>query len=120
MKKKLFLISIVASSFCSLIFSSIDEYFAHDNLSSPSNYGNTGLLEIPNARFMEQASLRFNFSSSFPNEFTVLTATPFSWLEASYRYVEVKNRKYGPATYSKNQSFKDKAFDLKVRLLNEK
>jgi hypothetical protein len=119
-KKKLFLISIVASSFCSLIFSSIDEYFAHDNLSSPSNYGNTGLLEIPNARFMEQASLRFNFSSSFPNEFTVLTATPFSWLEASYRYVEVKNRKYGPATYSKNQSFKDKAFDLKVRLLNEK
>ena len=89
-------------------------------LSSPSNYGNTGLLEIPNARFMEQASLRFNFSSSFPNEFTTLTATPFPWLEASYRYVEVKNRKYGPATYSKNQSFKDKAFDIKIRLLNEK
>ena len=121
MEKRLFLIiGIVASSFCSLIFSSIDDYFPHKTLSSPSNYGNTGLLEIPNARFMEQASLRFNFSSSFPNEFTTLTATPFSWMEATYRYVEVKNQNYGPASYSRNQSFKDKAFDVKIKLLDEK
>jgi hypothetical protein len=119
-EKRLFLISIVISSFCSLIFSSIDDYFPQNTLSSPSNYGNTGLLEIPNARFMEQASLRFNFSSSFPNEFTTITASPFTWMEASYRYVEVKNQKYGPSSYSKNQSYKDKAFDLKVRLLNER
>ena len=121
MEKKLFLIiAIVASSFCSLIFSSIDDYFPQNTLSSPSNYGNTGLLEIPNARFLEQASLRFNFSSSFPNEFTTLTGTPFPWLEATYRYVEIKNWKYGYASYSGNQSFKDKSFDLKIRLLSEK
>ena len=119
-KKFFFIIAIIASSFCSLIFSSIDDYFPHKTLSSPSNYGNTGLLEIPNARFMEQASLRFSFSGSFPNEFTTITATPFPWFESSYRYVEVKNRKYGPASYSRNQSFKDKAFDIKIRLLNEK
>ena len=121
MEKKLFLIiAIVASSFCSLIFSSIDDYFPQNTLSSPSNYGNTGLLETPNARFMGQASLRFNFSSSFPNEFTTLTATPFPWLEATYRYVEIKNWKYGYASYSGNQSYKDKSFDLKIRLLSEK
>ncbi|MDC0075968.1 YjbH domain-containing protein [Gammaproteobacteria bacterium] len=121
MEKKLFLIiAFVASSFCSLIFSSIDDYFPIDNLSSPSNYGNTGLLEIPNARFMDQASLRFSFSGSFPNEFTALTATPFSWLEATYRYVEIKNQPYGPSSYSGNQSYKDKSFDLKIKLLNEK
>jgi hypothetical protein len=119
-KKLLLIIAIVASSFCSLIFSSIDDYFPIDTLSSPSNYGNTGLLEIPNARFMEQASLRFNFSSSFPNEFTTLTATPFSWLEATYRYTEIKNQLYGPFAYSGNQSLKDKGFDLKVKLLNER
>ena len=118
MEKKLFL--IIASFFCSLIFSSIDDYFPQNTLSSPSNYGNTGLLETPNARFMGQASLRFNFSGSFPNEFTTITATPFSWLEATYRYVEVKNWKYGYASYSGNQSYKDKSFDLKIRLLSEK
>ena len=121
MKKKLFLIiGIVASSFCPYLFASIEDYFPIKTLSSPSNYGNTGLLETPNARFMEQASLRLNFSGSFPNEFTALTASPFPWLEASYRYVEVKNKKYGPVAYSGNQSRKDKAFDLKIKLLNER
>ena len=79
MEKKFFLIvGIVASSFSSPIFSSIDDYFPQKTLSSPSNYGITGLLETPNARFMGQASLMFTFSSSFPNEFTTITATPFS------------------------------------------
>ena len=48
-------------------------------------------MEIPNARFMEEASLRLNFSSSYPYEYTSLTATPFSWMEATYRYTELKN-----------------------------
>ena len=53
---------------------------------------------MPNARMMSEAQLRFNFSASFPNEFTSLTASPFNWLEATYRYTEIKNVKYGPAT----------------------
>ena len=101
------------------IFSSLDDYYIHTIDSNPSNIGLTGLLEIPNARFMQPASLRFNFSSSFPNEFTSVTATPFSWMEASYRYTEVKNKRYGPSSYSGNQSWKDKAFDLKIKLMNE-
>jgi hypothetical protein len=120
-EKRLFLIvGILVSFFCSSLFASIEDYFPHKTLSSPSNYGNTGLLEIPNARFMEQASLRFSFSSSFPHEFTALTATPFSWLETTYRYAEIKNASYGPFAYSGNQSLKDKGFDLKVKLLNER
>ena len=74
-------------------------------------------METPNARFMGEASLRLNFTSSFPNEYTSLTGTPFSWFEATYRYAEVKNKLYGPAAYSGNQSYKDKGFDLKFRLL---
>ena len=76
-------------------------------------------MEIPNARFMEEASLRLNFSSSYPYEYTSLTATPFSWMEATYRYTELKNVLYGPAIYSGNQSLKDKGFDLKFRLIRE-
>jgi len=114
-----FLVGILGSLFGLPLLASIEDYFPIKTLSSPSNYGNTGLLETPNARFMDEASLRLNFSSSFPNEFTTLTASPFPWVEATYRYTEIKNKKYGPAAYSGNQSWKDKAFDLKIKLLNE-
>ena len=74
---------------------------------------------MPNARMMPEASLRFNFSSSFPNEFTSLTASPFTWLEATYRYTEIKDLKYGPSRYSGNQTLKDKGFDIKTRIREE-
>ena len=98
---------------------SIDDYFLYKVLPSNSNYGNTGILEIPNARFMTPASLRMGISASYPNEYTYLTATPFPWLEATYRYAEIKNKKYGPVTYSGNQSLKDKGFDIKIGLSEE-
>ena len=109
----------ICLSFSQASFSNIEEYFRYSVSPDASNYGNTGLLETPTARFMEEASLRFNFSSSFPNEYTSLTASPFRWLEATYRYAEIKNQKYGPSGYSGNQSLKDKGFDIKVRLKEE-
>jgi hypothetical protein len=114
-----FIVCSLASFLCLPLFASIEDYFPLKTLSSPSNYGNTGLLETPNARFMDEASMRLNFSGSFPNEYTSLTASPFPWLETTYRYTEIKNKLYGPVSYSGNQSWKDKAFDLKIKLLNE-
>ena len=112
---KLFLIIF----WTNFIYPDIDDYFSNPVSPSASNYGNTGILELPSARFMSPASLRFNFSGSFPNEYTALSATPFSWLEATYRYTELKNLKYGPYNYSGNQSLKDKGFDLKFQMLEE-
>lgn len=94
-------------------------YFPYEVGSTASNYGHTGLMVIPNARFMKEASLLFNFSGSHPNEYTSITASPFSWMEATYRYTEIKNRKYGPSRYSGNQTLKDKGFDLKIKLFSE-
>lgn len=105
--------------FSSALSTAISDYYPHKSLNSPSNLGETGLMELPSAKFMEPASLRLNFSASFPNEYTGLTASPFSWMEASYRYAEIKNKLYGPAAYSGNQSWKDKGFDLKIKLLNQ-
>jgi hypothetical protein len=68
---------------------------------------------------MPEAVMRFNFSSSYPHEFTSLTASPFNWLEATYRYTEIKNKNYGPASYSGNQSLKDKGFDVKAQIFRE-
>ena len=93
---------------CLPIPAAIEDYYPQSTLNSPSNFGETGLMELPNGKFMEEASLRLNFTTSFPNEYTGLTGTPFSWLEATYRYAEIKNKLYGPAAYSGNQSWKDK------------
>ncbi len=105
--------------FSPIFLASIEDYYLYKVNPGPSNYGNTGILETPNARFMEEGSMRFNFSASFPNEYTGLTASPFKWLEATYRYSEIKNQLYGPSAYSGNQSFKDKGFDIKFLLKNE-
>jgi hypothetical protein len=106
-------------SFCSPLIGDIDDYFKQKISPSSSNYGLSGIFEIPTARFMSEGSLRFSFSSSFPYEYTSLNASPFSWLEANYRYAEIKNKLYGPSFYSGNQSLKDKGFDLKVGILKE-
>jgi len=116
--KRLLFISLVITSFN--VKTSIDDYFEKKVHPNSSNYGLTGILELPNARFMQEASLRFSFSSSFPNEYTSITGSPFNWFEANYRYAEVKNLNYGPSFYSGNQSWKDKGFDVKFRLLSEK
>ena len=102
-----------------LVYASIEDYYPYKVLPSASNYGNTGIIEMPNARLMPEAQLRFSFSSSYPHEFTSLTASPFSWLEATYRYTELKNKRYGPASYSGNQTLKDKGFDLKALIRRE-
>ena len=101
------------------VFSNIDYYYPYVVSSSASNYGNTGLMELPNARLSDPATLRFNYSSSFPFEFTSVTATPYEWLEATYRYTEIENVLYGPSGYSGNQSLKDKGFDVKFRVFKE-
>ena len=110
-------------SFCLLVsyltVASIDDYYPYKVLPSASNYGNTGILEMPNARMMPEGQMRWNFSASFPNEFTTLTASPFEWFEATYRYTEIKNRKYGPSGYSGNQTLKDKGFDIKALIKKE-
>ena len=97
---------------------SIDDYFP-ENLPTSSKYGNTGLIELPTARFMEEGTLKFGISSSYPNEFTFMSSSPFSWLEATYRYSEIKNQLYGPSYFSGNQSWKDKGFDIKFLLFKE-
>ena len=100
------------------VHTSIEEYFPQNN-STSSKYGNTGLIEIPTARFMEEGTLKFGISSSYPNEFTYMSASPFRWLEATYRYSEIKDKLYGPSFFSGNQTWKDKGFDIKFLLVNE-
>ena len=112
-------LSLVLSIYSLSTLGSIDDYFPSQPIPSSSNVGETGLLVMPNARFMEEGVLKIGISASFPQEFTSIVASPFSWMEATYRYTEIENLFYGPFSYSGNQSYKDKGFDVKFRLINE-
>ena len=116
LKSLLFLLFLL---FNSQINASLEDYYPYQLGPTSSNYGYTGLLEMPSARFMGEGGLKFGISASYPNEYTFIVASPFPWLEAGYRYAEVKTEKYGPIEYSGNQTLKDKGFDIKIRILEE-
>lgn len=115
---KFFLYALVII-FTSNFYSSIDEYLPLNTGYSSSNFGGTGLIVAPSARLQEEGTLKFGLSSFYPFEVTAIAATPFPWMEAVFRYTEIKNEKYGPASYSGNQTNKDKGFDFKFRLKEE-
>ena len=98
---------------------SIYDYYPKKLEPSSTSYGITGVIQMPNARLMKEGSMKIGYSSSYPYEYTYISATPFSWMEAVYKYTEFKNRLYGPKSYSGNQTLKDKGFDLKINLLKE-
>jgi len=116
---KLILLSLICLPISFEVRTSIEDYYPKKLEPTYSNYGITGILEMPNARFMAEGSMRIGFSSSYPFEYTYISATPFSWFEASYKYTEEKNALYGPFAYSGNQTLKDKGFDIKIKLLEE-
>ena len=113
----LLVFSLIVSN---ILLADLDDYLPKDPGPTSSNYGETGLFEIPTARMMPEGSLKIGLNSSYPYEMTVIGATPFSWLEATYRYTEIKNELYSPfPSFSGNQTFKDKSFDFKFRLMEE-
>lgn len=83
-----------------------------------SDWGGIGLLQTPTARFAESGFGSISFSRTTPYTRANIMLTPFDWLEAGFRYVDVSNRLYGP-DIAGNQSFKDKSIDVKFRLLPE-
>ena len=85
----------------------------------PGDFGGVGLLQMPSARMAEAGEFSLYYSRVSPYNRFGFTLQPFDWLEGTFRYTDVSNRRYGPEALSGDQNFKDKAFDLKLRLLEE-
>jgi hypothetical protein len=86
-----------------------------------SNYGTLGIINAPSARFHEAGTLGYNWSHNQPYLRGSLIAYPFDWFEASYQYTDINNYLYSPyKEFSGGQSFKDKSFDAKFRILQER
>lgn len=84
-----------------------------------SEWGGIGLLQTPTARMAEDGEISFTASHNSPYSRYNLTLQPFSWLEGSFRYINVSNLRYGEASLSGDQNYKDKSIDFKVRFWRE-
>jgi len=84
-----------------------------------SDFGGAGLLQTPTARMNEAGAASITASRVTPYSRFSFTLQPISWLEGSFRYTNITNRRYGPVSFSGRQHYKDKAIDLKVRLWRE-
>tara|TARA_R110001583_G_scaffold69157_4_gene196319 strand:+ start:4495 stop:6744 length:2250 start_codon:yes stop_codon:yes gene_type:complete len=82
------------------------------------DFGGVGLLQTPTARFEEVGGFNFGFSYAWPYSRIYISVQPLDFLEATIRYVTIKNRLYGPSIAG-DQSYKDKGVDFKLRLWNE-
>ena len=76
---------------------------------------------MPNARLLDGGSMAFTYSILYPYQRITLTAYPFDWLEALYQYTDITKTLYSSVfEFSGNQTYKDKGFDVKIRLLKER
>jgi len=111
---------LICISLSSYVSAAPDDYIYPFKQSSFSNYGTLGLIQNPNARFLDEGSLAFSWSHNEPYLRGSLIAYPFGWLEVSYQYADINNQLYsGSKEFSGSQSLKDKSFDTKIRLIKE-
>lgn len=82
-----------------------------------SNWGGTGLMEIPTARILEDGEIRFGYAQADPYRWYAGGIGAFSFLEVSGRYTEIENIPSGLG--SDFGAMKDKALDLKFQILSE-
>lgn len=84
-----------------------------------NDFGGVGLLQTPTARMAPAGEISLNANRTDPYTRYSFSLQPFDWMEGTFRYTSISNRQYGPDDLSGDQSYKDKAFDVKFRLLQE-
>lgn len=84
-----------------------------------SDWGSVGILQMPSARFRSAGNVSATFSLVQPYARYNFMLQPLDWLEAGFRYTDVRNRPFGPASLSGSQTYKDKSIDAKFRLSEE-
>ena len=88
---------------------------------SYNNHGAIGLINMPTARFYDEASHGITMYDGTPDQKITLTSSPYNWLEASFFYTNIQNRRYCGVIYDPvcSQDYKDKGFNFKIRLKEE-
>jgi len=100
--------------------SSIDDYLYSDVGLTSNIHGEIGIVNIPSSRILEEGILKLHLVNSDPINSLLITAVPFDWMEVSLRYADINTEKYSPyKSFSGDQTYKDKSFNLKLKLIEE-
>ena len=80
------------------IAASLEDYIYPYQQPSYSNYGTTGLIQMPSARLQPKGSLAVSWTHNEPYLRGSIIAYPFDWLEATYGYTDINNALYSNVT----------------------
>ncbi|MBY0579582.1 MAG: YjbH domain-containing protein [Burkholderiales bacterium] len=98
----------------------IDPHIRSRSLVVTSNdWGQAGLLQNPTARMRSAGEFSFTLNRVYPYTRGNVSLQPLDWLEVGFRYTNISNRLYGPASLSGSQAYKHKSIDVKFNLMNE-
>jgi Bacterial putative lipoprotein (DUF940). len=104
-----------------VVYLSFDIHSDSFNYNTVNNHGSIGLINMPTARFYDESSFTFSFYGGDPDQKITMSSFPFDWLEASFFYSKNTDLPYCTLEFDPvcNQSYKDKGFNLKLRLKEE-
>ena len=71
---------------------------------------------MPTARFYDESVHGITFYDGTPDQKVTLSSNPYDWLEASFFYTNIQGKPYPGFEY---QDYKDKGFNIKLRLKKE-
>tara|TARA_B100000989_G_scaffold295890_1_gene277915 strand:- start:5883 stop:7844 length:1962 start_codon:yes stop_codon:yes gene_type:complete len=101
--------------FCVIFFINFFKADSFDN-NSYNNHGIIGVINTPSARFFEEGVHGITIYDGTPDQKITLSSNPYNWLEASFFYSNIQGLPYPGYEY---QDYKDKGFNLKVRIKDE-
>ena len=81
-----------------------------------NNHGVLGLINMPTARFYDEAVHGVTIYDGTPDQKITLTSSPYNWLEASFFYTNIQGVPYPGFEY---QDYKDKGFNFKLRIKDQ-
>ena len=88
---------------------------------SQSDFGGVGLLQTPTARMAREGEISLNYRDNDQYRYYSASVQLFPWLETTLRYTDVRTKQYSSVdAFSGDQTYKDKAFDLKLRLWEDR
>jgi hypothetical protein len=104
-----------------LVFIAQDLYSDSFVYNSFNNHGVIGLINMPSARFYDEASHGITIYDGTPDQKITMTSFPYDWMEASFFYTNIQGKPYCGQSFDPvcQQEYKDKGFNFKFRLKEE-
>jgi hypothetical protein len=109
-------------SFLLLFFTAEDilsDSFAYNSF---NNHGVIGLINMPSARFYDEAAHGITFYDGTPDQKITMTSFPYDWMEASFFYMNIPDKilcRDNQFNQTFCQGYKDKGFNFKLRIKEE-